>query len=265
MDDQFTPIRLERSGGRAPLRIVLDPASPSVTPASRLSLHIIDTHAHLLGSRGIDWGSGSGVLAIASATQPGVEFVLGVELDEAESGRARANAELNGVADRVAFLHADVFDPFPAADSSVLESMRGTTDFLIANPPFKPEGDGLGWRRAVLAGALEFLIPDAEVLLQVSRQYGVERTERLATDVGGYQYRGVLGSTDWVPFDQSRSDLRDALDHYAIEEKRSSELYPFLHPDEEREIGAVEALALRNATGASPRSQWRMHRLTRLS
>jgi predicted RNA methylase len=253
------PISIDRPGG-PPLRIELDPARPSITPASRLCLETVDRNPHLLQGRGIDWGSGTGVLAIAAATHPGVEFVLGLELEADEVARARTNAEMNGVADRTAFIQVDLFDPFPSADGSLLDAMRGGTDFLIANPPFDPSGDGLGWRRAVLAGAREFLVPSAHVLLQVSRQYG-RRIQRLAADVGGYRYLGLLGSSDWLPFDQDRADLRSALDTYAEVEAATGELYPFRHPTEDREIGAVDALALRDQTGATPRSRWQLHHL----
>ncbi len=253
------PISLERVGA-APLRIVATHGKPSITPASRLCLSTIDDHPDLLRGRGIDWGSGSGVLTVAAATKSEVEFVLGLELDPAEVATARVNAEMNGVADRTGFLVSDSFDPRPDQNVATLEALRGKTTFLIANPPTSVGDDGLGWRRKVLAGALEYLAPGAEVMLQVSRQYGPKRTERLASDVGGFSYNGVLGSTGWVPFDQTRADLKAALSWYVAEESRTGEKYPFLHPEQDREIDATEAQRL----GVSPRTQWRMHRFTRL-
>lgn len=250
------PMKIEREE-RAPLRIIAGPARSSITPASRLALVAIDRHPDLLRGRGIDWGSGTGVLAIAAATYPAVDLVLGLEIDRDEIARARANAEINGVADKVRFVRADAFEPLDHDD--MLEELLGATRFVIANPPFRPEGDGLGWRREVLRGARPFLAPGADVLLQVSRQYGA-RIQRLAADAGDYEYEGLLESSAWVTFDQDRADLRAALDLFAIEEARSGEPFPFLHPFEEREIGAIEARRLRDETGASPRSQWQMHR-----
>lgn len=258
------PTSIDRSD-RAPLRIVSTHGRPSITPATRLCLSTIDSHPDLIRGRGIDWGSGSGVLTVAAATESKVEFVLGLELDPAEVVTARINAELNGVADRTGFLVSDSYDPLPDQDASMLEALRGKTTFLIANPPTSVGGDGLGWRRRVLTGALEYLAPGAEVLLQVSRQYGAERTERLASDVGGFTYNGVLGSTGWVPFDQNRTDLRAALSWYVAEESRTGEKYSFRHPHQDRQIDAAEAQRLGTITGASPRTQWRMHRFTRLS
>jgi len=257
------PIAIERPG-HAALRIVATPGRSSITPASRLCLTVIDDRSDLLRGRGLDWGSGTGVLSVAAATHPAVEFILGLELDADEVATARTNAELNGVADRCGFLVSDSYDPFPDQNASSLRSLLGSTDFLIANPPTSPGNDGLGWRRRVLAGALDYLVPGADVLLQVSRQYGTERTQRLATDVGGYEYRELLGKTEWVPFDQSRQDLREALAGYAAEEARSGEKYTFLHPSGDREIDARQAMELYQTTGESSLSQWRMHRLTRL-
>jgi methylase of polypeptide subunit release factors len=254
---------IDRDSG-APIRIVATAGKPSITPASRLCLTTLDHHPHLLRGSGIDWGSGSGLLAVAAATQPGVDFVLGLELDPAEVRTSRLNAELNGVADRTGFLVSDSYDPLPGQDASILQGLCGSTSFLIANPPTSAGDDGLEWRRRVLAGALRFLEPQADVLLQVSRQYGEGRTERLADDVGGYEYKGLLEATDWVAFDQDRSDLREALDWYVAEEARSGEPYSFFHPTEDHEVDATEARRLRETTGASPRSQWRMYRFTRL-
>jgi len=229
-----------------------------------MCLSTIDLHPDLIHGRGIDWGSGTGLLTIAAATHGGVEFALGLEVDAAEVAMARTNAELNGVADRTGFLVTDSFRPLPGQSLIALDELRGSAAFLIANPPTSSGDDGLGWRRRVLRGALEYLVPGAEVLLQVSRQYGAGRTERLAADVGGFAYNGPLETTDWVPFDQSRADLRAALDGYVAEERRSGEPYSFFHPDEDLELNAAEAKRLHAETSASPRSQWRMHRFTRL-
>ena len=257
------PKTIERPG-RTPLRIAATPGKPSITPASRLCLSTIDNYPDLVRGRGIDWGSGCGVLTIAAATHPGVDFVLGLELDADEVATARSNADLNDVGDRTGFLVSDSYDPLPDQNKSMLDSLRGETSFLLANPPTSPDDDGLEWRRRVLRGALEYLVPGADVLLQVSRQYGAERTEHLAGDVGGFEYNGALGTTDWVSFDQGRPELRTALDWYAAEEHRSGRAYSFFHPEHDRVIDAASAQRIRETTGASPRSQWRMHRFTRI-
>jgi hypothetical protein len=246
-----------------PLRIVSTPGRPSITPASRICLLTVDRHPHLLKGSGIDWGSGTGILAVAAATHPGVKLVVGLEFSAGETVTARTNAELNGVADRTAFLVADSYQPLPDQNTSVLDSLRGAAGFLIANPPASDGDDGLGWRRRVLREGLPYLRPGSNVLLQVSRQYGQIRTEQLAADTGQFEYRGVLETSDWVPFDQGRNDLRRALDQYVVSERESDLIYPFLHPTEDRDINAADAQRLRDRDGSSPRSQWRMHHLVR--
>ena len=261
MPDSITTIA--RDTDAPPLRIISTPGRPSITAASRISLLTVDRHPHLIRGNGIDWGSGTGVLAVAAATHPGVDLVVGLELNAAESATARTNAELNGVADRTAFLVADSYQPVAGQDMTVLDSLRGATDFLLANPPTSRGDDGLGLRRRVLREGLPFLRTGGNVLLQVSRQYGQIRTEQLTADTGPFEYRGLLETSDWVPFDQDRPDLRDALDWYVIEENKSGLIYPFHHPTQDREISASDAQKLRDRDGSSPRSQWQMHHLVR--
>lgn len=219
---------------------------------------MIDTHPELLGARGIDWGSGSGILAVAAASHPGVELVVGLEIDPAQVRTARTNAELNGVADRTVFIRTDLFEPFPHESSESLEALEAAADFLVANPPASSGDDGLGWRRAVLEGALRYLRPGGTALLQVSRQYGLERIAGLAA--AGYRYLGLVGSSEWVPFDLDRPDLFEALEGYVAEETRTGEPYPFLHPIDDLEIDARTTRRIWEAERVSPRSQWQVHR-----
>jgi SAM-dependent methyltransferase len=257
-----TPLELDRSSGHQPLRIVPTPDKLSITPASLLCLATIDRHAWLLAGHGIDWGSGSGLLAIAVATLPDVERVVGLEVEERDVLTARANAELNGVSDRTVFVHADLFDPLHDEDEAVVADLDGSADFLVANPPASVGDDGLGWRRAILREGHRHLRPGAAVLLQISRQYGAPRIEALAGH--GYRYLGLLGSSDWVPFDLERGDLRQAIGDFAAEEGRSGMDYPFRDGEDDSEIDARTALTRWEERGVSPPSQWQVHRYERL-
>ena len=62
------------------------------TPASRIAVEAIAAHAARFRGRGLDWGSGSGLLAIAAVRLAGVEEVLGLELDPRGVAAARENA-----------------------------------------------------------------------------------------------------------------------------------------------------------------------------
>ncbi len=232
-----------------------------------MAVEAIGANRHLLSGRGIDWGSGSGVLAVATAKIPTVECIVGLELAEEDIAVARANAEGNGVAGKITFIRSDSFEPFEDQDASPLDALVGHADFLIANPPASRGDDGLGWRRSVLRGALRFVKPAAPLLVQISYQYNVERIARLAEDVPGYTYDGVIGTSDWIEFDQSREDLSKKLVDYADEEKIGGTAYTFRggrragagRRGEREHMTATEALAHYRETGESPISKWQMH------
>jgi release factor glutamine methyltransferase len=80
----------------------------------------------------LDYGTGSGCLAIALAAKcPSVE-VVAVDISEAALEVARQNAARHGVAARIQFLCGDGFGPVPA---------QARFDLLVANPPYVPSGE----------------------------------------------------------------------------------------------------------------------------
>ena len=252
--------------GIGPIKIASPPGKFSLTPATQMAVEAIGANRHLLSGRGIDWGSGSGVLTVAAAKIPSVEFIVGLELAEKDIAIARVNAEANGVTEKIAFIRSDSFEPFDDQDATALEALVGAADFLIANPPASQRDDGLGWRRSVLRGALGYVRPGAPLLIQISYQYNVERIARLAEDVPGYSYEGVIGTSDWVEFDQTRGDLSKQLVKYADEEKAGGIVYTFrgrrTAGDGRRAVAhitAAEALERYGETGESPISKWQMH------
>jgi release factor glutamine methyltransferase len=76
------------------------------------------------GDRVLDMGTGSGVNAILAAGAPAE--VLAVDINPHALAAARANAERNGVADRVTVRHSDVF-----------EQVDGVFDVMVIDPPFR--------------------------------------------------------------------------------------------------------------------------------
>ncbi len=194
--------------------------------ASRIALVAIGTHQELLHGNGIDWGSGSGCLAIATSKVPAVRKVTGLELSDVGVTAARANALVNDVSEKTRFIAANSFAPASDDDAKTLDSLRGHTDFLIANPP-SSEGDGFEFYRRVLREAGEFLVDGAPVFMTTSIQYGTKRVEGLARECPGFSYEGILASTDWVPFDLDRPDLMHCLELYAQVEDRGGPEYEF--------------------------------------
>lgn len=80
----------------------------------------------------LDFGTGTGCLAIALAVHCPAVRLWAVELAESALELARANAARHGVAGRIEFLAGDGFAVLPPA-------MR--FDVVVANPPYIPSGD----------------------------------------------------------------------------------------------------------------------------
>lgn len=88
--------------------MVLDPESAFGSGehgSTRAALTLLERHLHP-GDRVLDFGSGSGILAIAAA-KLGAASAIGIEVDDESNPIAEANAERNAVADRVTFLLGD--------------------------------------------------------------------------------------------------------------------------------------------------------------
>lgn len=82
------------------------------------------------GKRVLDCFTHTGSFAM-NAALGGAEYVHGVDVSEAAVELARANAERNGLSDRISFQAANVFDLLP----SLPENGRSGYDFVILDPP----------------------------------------------------------------------------------------------------------------------------------
>jgi Methyltransferase small domain len=76
--------------------------------------------------RAIDLGTGSGIHAILATDH--CERVVGADVNPRALAFSQFNAALNG-ATNIDFVHSDLFD-----------SIEGTCDLLVANPPYAPDG-----------------------------------------------------------------------------------------------------------------------------
>ncbi len=91
----------------------------------------------------LDVGTGSGNLAVAVARRhPGARLTA-VDLSPDALAVAGRNAGRHGVADRIRFLHGDLFHPLPAGER---------LDFILSNPPYIPRDD----IRALAPGVRDF-------------------------------------------------------------------------------------------------------------
>jgi ribosomal protein L11 methyltransferase len=140
--DQFHPMRFGRRLWIYPWNIEppaddadaivvrLDPGLAFGTgthPTTALCLEWLDAR-DLSGTTVIDYGCGSGVLAIA-ALKLGAARVVGVDNDPQALAASRDNAERNGVADRLALVAPDAFSEAPA-DVLVANILAGPLDEL---------------------------------------------------------------------------------------------------------------------------------------
>lgn len=226
-----------------------------------ISLKAISENQELVRGIGIDWGCGTGCLAIVAAKIPAVEFVVGLDSSQLDVCVAAENAIANCVERKTRFMHANSYRPETVEGQRALAGLRGKVGFVVANPPASQGDDGFSFRRKVLAGAREFLKDDAVVLLQISTQYSRERIDLVVQDTAGFTYEGTLATTPWVPFDQGRADLRQLIVNYAAEERRGGLEYTFGDPRTRGEtvVNACSALDLFWRTGESPLSQWQVH------
>src|SRR5689334_11423667 len=135
--DQFQPMRFGRrlwiypwnieppADDAGAIVVRLDPGLAFGTgthPTTALCLEWLDM-LDLSGHTLIDYGCGSGVLAIA-ALKLGAARVVGVDNDPQALAASRDNAERNGVAERLTLLAPDAFAPEPA-DALVANILAG--------------------------------------------------------------------------------------------------------------------------------------------
>lgn len=147
------------------------------------------------GDRVLDMGTGSGSLALIAAKK-GAD-VLAVDLNPHAVTAVRANAELNGVADRVESRESDVFD-----------AVEGRFDLIIFNPPFQwfaasdyadVAGTDAGYQALTrfFRSARAHLTEKGRMILFFSTMGDVEYFEKLVAD-GGFDHKVVFSTTQPV-------------------------------------------------------------------
>jgi ribosomal protein L11 methyltransferase len=105
--------------------VTLDPESAFGSGehgSTRAAMTLLERHLKP-GDRVLDFGSGSGILAIAAA-KLGAVTAIGIEVDDESHPIAEANAEKNGVSDRVTFL---------VGDAGELGVLAGPAEVLCSN------------------------------------------------------------------------------------------------------------------------------------
>ncbi|GAB3436261.1 methyltransferase [Actinophytocola sediminis] len=153
----------------------------------------------LAGDRVLDMGTGSGVNAILAASR--ATDILGVDINPAAITAAVANAERNGVADRISFRESDVFS-----------AVDGRFDLIVFDPPFRwfaprdlleasMTDENYAALTRFLTEAGDYLTPTGRILMFFGTSGDLDYLYRVA-DENGFT-RTVLSSYDLVREDQT--------------------------------------------------------------
>jgi tRNA1Val (adenine37-N6)-methyltransferase len=106
--------------------------------------------------KGIELGTGSGVISILLAKRLRTVRITAVEIQKSMADRAKRNVKLNGLDERVEVLKEDI---------KLLKDMypTNTFDFVLSNPPFREPATGrmsLDDERAVARHEIDISLPD---------------------------------------------------------------------------------------------------------
>ena len=129
----------------------------------------------------LELGAGSGVVSLLLAKRYPKAKVLGVEIQERLHARAVRNADVNGLSDRVKFLHIDL--------TRIAKTLpHGAYDMVVSNPPFRkptsgkisPDDERAVARHELTAGLREIVRAASAMLRFGGRLCMVYHPDRLA-------------------------------------------------------------------------------------
>lgn len=146
----------------------------------------------------LDVGTGSGALAVALASELSCARIMATDISSAALAVAAENAARNCVADRIEFMHSDLFERIPTGDS---------IDLIVSNPPYvrraeiavldpgvshwEPRAaldggtDGLDFYRRIAAPGFDRLRPDGAVVVEIGAGMG-EAVRAIFRDSAGW-------------------------------------------------------------------------------
>lgn len=123
----YRELRAETAGGQTfsylGRSLVVPPQVMPITPVSHLLGEAVLAEVQD-GDRVLDMGTGSGVNAVLAAA--GAREVVAVDINPHALNVARDNAARNGVADKVAVRHSDIFS-----------NVEGVFNLIVFDPPFR--------------------------------------------------------------------------------------------------------------------------------
>ncbi len=132
--------------------------------------------------RGLELGSGSGIISLLLATREKCAHILAAEVQEAYAELTQRNIALNGLNDKVAVIEADV------RDTSLLGE-AGSYDLIFTNPPYMTADSGLSCKtdaktiaRHELFGKVEDFIATAARMLKYGGSFYIVLHPSRTTD-----------------------------------------------------------------------------------
>lgn len=131
----------------------------------------------------VDLGTGTGVIPLILSHKTETARIYGVEIQEDSFERAKRNAVLNNLEDRISFVNGDV-----KAFKIWGEKLKGTVDAVVSNPPYFISGGAIIndlapktiARHETTAGLDDFLKCAAYLLKPKGDLFMVHRPSRLA-------------------------------------------------------------------------------------
>ena len=150
----------------------------------------------------LDFGTGSGAIALALAARFPALKVTAVDVSARALKRARENARLLGLTDRVRFLRADSLGAVP-----------GRYKVIVSNPPYIPTGAVAGLQvevrfepKVALDGGPDGLKIARQLIKEATRS--LEKGGELFIETGAGQWKGLAGSFSSRLWSKSRA-LKD--------------------------------------------------------
>ncbi|MFV0516498.1 MAG: tRNA1(Val) (adenine(37)-N6)-methyltransferase [Aminipila sp.] len=115
--------------------------------------------------KGIDLGTGTGIIPFILSHKTELEKIYGVELQKDSFNRACRNAQLNNIENRITFINEDI--------SNLLEnnpSLKGSFDVVTTNPPYMSGGAGLVNNNSAKTIARHETTADLDSFIRVSSE-----------------------------------------------------------------------------------------------
>lgn len=177
---------------------------------------LVETAIELLPKNGrfLELCTGSGCIPVSLCKNRPDARGTATDLFPETLATAKRNAEKNGVADRIDFLLADLFDI-----GSFENECKGSFDAIISNPPYIPKGDiedlsvevkhepiaaldggedGLDFYRFIVGEYKKYLANDGVILLEIGYDQGVPIRQIAERNGFSCEIKKDLGGNDRV-------------------------------------------------------------------